>query len=62
MRRSSRHGPQAAVGRRPSGASRVRTNFHFIIGRRTVARKLIAFAVMMALVLGMTGCRMFNIG
>ena len=36
--------------------------FHFIIGRTPVVSKLIAFAAVLALVLGMTGCRMFNIG
>jgi hypothetical protein len=38
----------------------MRTSFHSIIGRRTVISKLIAFAVMMALVLSMAGCRVLT--
>ena len=38
------------------------TSVHFMSGRKPVASKLIALAVMVALVLSMTGCRMFNIG
>jgi len=55
-------GLRAAVSRWSSGTSRVRTNFHFIIGRKLMVSKLVAFAVMMVLALSMTGCRMLNIG
>ena len=51
----------AAVSRWSSGASRVRTNFLFIFERKLVVSKLVAFAVMMALVLSMTACRLMDI-
>jgi len=55
-------GLRVAVGRCFSGTSRVRTNLHFIIGRTLVVRKLVAFAVLMALVLSMAGCKVLDIG
>jgi hypothetical protein len=55
-------GLRAAVSRWSSGTSRVRTNFRSVIGRKLVVSKLVAFAVMMALVLSMTGCRLLDIG
>jgi hypothetical protein len=54
-------GLRAALSRWSSGTSQVRTNFHFIIGRNLVVSKLVAFAVMMALVLSMTGCKLLDI-
>lgn len=55
-------GLRVAVGRRFSGTSPVKRNLHFIMGRKPVVRRLIAFAVMMALVLNMAGCKVLDIG
>jgi len=55
-------GSRMAVGRPLPGIPPVRTKFHFVIGRTLVARKMIAFAVLMALVLSMTGCKVLDIG
>ncbi len=55
-------GLRAALSPWPSRRSRVRTKFHFIMGRMPAVSKLIAFAVMTALVLSMTGCKLLDIG
>jgi hypothetical protein len=55
-------GLRVAVSRWSSGTSRVRTTFHLIIGGKLVVRKLMAFAVMVALVLSMAGCKGIEIG
>jgi hypothetical protein len=55
-------GLTAAVSQWSSRTFRVRTNLHFIIGRKLVVSKLVAFAVMVALVLSMTGCKLLDTG
>jgi hypothetical protein len=55
-------GLTAAVSCWSLGPSLVRTSFPSIIERRTVVSKLVAFAVMMALVLSMAGCKVLDIG
>lgn len=55
-------GLRAALSPWSSRRSRVRTKFHPIMGRMPVVSKLIAFAVMIALVLSMTGCKLLDIG
>jgi hypothetical protein len=55
-------GLRGAVSRWSCGTPPVWTNLHFTMGSKPVFRKLIAFAVMMALVLSMAGCKGIDIG
>ena len=55
-------GLRAAVRRWSSGTSRARTDLNSVIGRTFVGGRLVAFAVMVALVLSMTGCKVLDIG
>ena len=55
------NGLTEAVSRWSSGMPPVWLNVHLLLRRKTVVRRLFAFAVLMVLVLSMAGCKLVDI-